>query len=330
MPYYSRGDDDVDDFDEYDPTPYGGGYDITLTYGRPIPPSDETCYPITSSTSDEFDYDRPQYTSYAEPSAYNEEALNTEYSSYDRPKPRPAPAFNPGAEPGGQYGGRPEPAYGLDSDVNRPDYGGSAYGSGYGRKNEYDQPSSDYGSGYGRKPEYEAPPSEYGSGYGRKPEYEAPSSEYGAGYGRKPEYEAPTSEYGSAYVRRTEHETGESEYGSGYGRKPSSGEEEGGGYGYGGRTERPAYEDEPPRRPSYGRPTYESQEGGEHGYGRSEEEYRGPSYERRDDDDKPRKYGYSEEGYGRKKYGDDSGDDDDGERKHHRHKHHHHKSYDDE
>lgn len=33
------------DFEEYDPTPYGGGYDIAQTYGKPLPPSDEICYP---------------------------------------------------------------------------------------------------------------------------------------------------------------------------------------------------------------------------------------------------------------------------------------------
>lgn len=32
-------------FEEYDPTPYGGGYDIAQTYGKPLPPSDKTCYP---------------------------------------------------------------------------------------------------------------------------------------------------------------------------------------------------------------------------------------------------------------------------------------------
>lgn len=36
---------DDTDFDEYDPTPYGGGYDIAQTYGKPLPPSDEICYP---------------------------------------------------------------------------------------------------------------------------------------------------------------------------------------------------------------------------------------------------------------------------------------------
>lgn len=32
-------------FDEYDPTPYDGGYDLAKTYGKPLPPSDDTCYP---------------------------------------------------------------------------------------------------------------------------------------------------------------------------------------------------------------------------------------------------------------------------------------------
>lgn len=34
---------------EYDPTPYGGGYDLELTYGKPLPPSDEICHPRTRS-----------------------------------------------------------------------------------------------------------------------------------------------------------------------------------------------------------------------------------------------------------------------------------------
>ncbi|KAJ0248132.1 hypothetical protein HA466_0164880 [Hirschfeldia incana] len=39
------------EFEEYDPTPYGGGYDIVATYGKPLPPSVNTCYP--SSTADQ-------------------------------------------------------------------------------------------------------------------------------------------------------------------------------------------------------------------------------------------------------------------------------------
>lgn len=32
-------------FDEYDPTPYGGGYNPDAEYGKPLPPSEEICFP---------------------------------------------------------------------------------------------------------------------------------------------------------------------------------------------------------------------------------------------------------------------------------------------
>lgn len=38
------------EFDEYDPTPYGGGYDIDQTYGKPLSPSDKICYPRSGSS----------------------------------------------------------------------------------------------------------------------------------------------------------------------------------------------------------------------------------------------------------------------------------------
>lgn len=43
---YLNSDFNEDDFDEYNPYPYKGGYDIVLTYGYPLPPSPAICYPI--------------------------------------------------------------------------------------------------------------------------------------------------------------------------------------------------------------------------------------------------------------------------------------------
>ncbi|CAH2038256.1 unnamed protein product [Thlaspi arvense] len=37
------------EFDEYDPTPYNGGYDIVSTYGKPRPQSVEICYPSSTA-----------------------------------------------------------------------------------------------------------------------------------------------------------------------------------------------------------------------------------------------------------------------------------------
>ncbi|KAA0053783.1 uncharacterized protein E6C27_scaffold135G001680 [Cucumis melo var. makuwa] len=320
MPYYTRDDEAVDDFDEYDPTPYGGGFDLFLTYGRPLSPSEETCYPHSAGNDDNIDYERPQFESYAEPSAYGDDALQAEYSSYSRPKPHSygAPSGEQGYGSGGYESSRPQPAYGFQPS-------GSEYGSeGYRRKPEYGE--QEYGSGgYGRKQETESYGSgEYGSGgYRRKQESESYGSEeyVSGGYGGRQESDS----YGSGgYGRRQESDS----YGSGgYGRRQEEGESEGyrrqseseeygsgrkqryGEEGYEGsgyrreEYERPSYGDEEPRRPSYGRS--------------EEEDYRKPSYERRDED----------EGYGRKKYGGDSDEEEKHSRRHH---HHHRRNYDDE
>ncbi|CAN6219970.1 unnamed protein product [Urochloa humidicola] len=39
---------DDDEFDDYNPHPYSGGYDIFSTYGSPLRPSPATCYPVSS------------------------------------------------------------------------------------------------------------------------------------------------------------------------------------------------------------------------------------------------------------------------------------------
>ncbi|CAN1772619.1 Uncharacterized protein At5g39570 [Linum perenne] len=174
MPYYSRADANaVDDFDEYDPTPYGGGYDIFLTFGRPIKPSDETCYPKNRSADDDIDYDRPHFSSHSEPSAYGDDALTSEYSSYQRPKPRPHSEYGSGGG-GGGYGGRTE-----HEKPHASGYGGrteSEYGSGYGRRTESEHEGG--GSEYGRRKQSYG---EEAEGYGRRHE----SSEHGSGGYRK-------------------------------------------------------------------------------------------------------------------------------------------------
>ncbi|TKV96322.1 hypothetical protein SEVIR_9G421000v4 [Setaria viridis] len=43
--------DDDDFFVEYNPHPYRGGYDIAATFGTPLPPSANICYPVSSSAA---------------------------------------------------------------------------------------------------------------------------------------------------------------------------------------------------------------------------------------------------------------------------------------
>lgn len=47
---YTKEQDDTQ-FDEYDPTPYGGGFDMAQIYGKPLPPSNEICHPPSSPKS---------------------------------------------------------------------------------------------------------------------------------------------------------------------------------------------------------------------------------------------------------------------------------------
>lgn len=143
-------DEAVDDFDDFDPTPYGGGYDLVLTFGRPIPPSEETCYPPNdnSSSGSGVDYERPNYSGSARPSAYGYEgqpASDEGYGGYGR---RPKPQAEQLHEEYG-YGRRPQQEeayeeqrpYGFEGD-RRPQYGHggeerpSEYDSGYDRRSE--------------------------------------------------------------------------------------------------------------------------------------------------------------------------------------------------
>ncbi|KAL6954466.1 hypothetical protein U1Q18_050098 [Sarracenia purpurea var. burkii] len=48
---------DDSEFAEYEPTPYGGGYDPSLIYGKPLPPSNEICYPRSSPESNALSLD---------------------------------------------------------------------------------------------------------------------------------------------------------------------------------------------------------------------------------------------------------------------------------
>ncbi|XP_024982405.1 titin [Cynara cardunculus var. scolymus] len=97
------------EFEEYDPTPYGGGYDIVSVYGKPLPPSDKTCYPRsnpnpiepTPKSNPEF---KPEPTSKPEPGS-KPIFIPTPIPLVD-PKPEPVPIPVPLVEPEPE----PEPA----------------------------------------------------------------------------------------------------------------------------------------------------------------------------------------------------------------------------
>ncbi|XP_059438948.1 uncharacterized protein At5g39570-like [Corylus avellana] len=120
---YSTVDFDDSEFEEYDPTPYGGGYDLAQTYGKPLPPSDEICYPRDRSTApaDQIAVGSP---SLALPSDQKEETDDGE---------APKPGANGGHEEEKQvYGvlgeGSQENHGGDDYDKLVPQYTPSGYG----------------------------------------------------------------------------------------------------------------------------------------------------------------------------------------------------------
>ncbi|KAI0520033.1 hypothetical protein KFK09_007498 [Dendrobium nobile] len=46
----NSGFNETEDFEEYNPHPYQGGYDIALTYGNPLPPLSAICYPMSDDS----------------------------------------------------------------------------------------------------------------------------------------------------------------------------------------------------------------------------------------------------------------------------------------
>ncbi|CAA6659759.1 unnamed protein product [Spirodela intermedia] len=181
-------DEAVDDFDDFDPTPYGGGYDLVLTFGRPIPPSDETCYPpnaANSSSDTGVDYERPNYSGSARPSSYRYEsqpASDEGYGGYGR-RPQQEEAYE--EQRPYSFEGDPRPQYGYGGQ-GRP----SEYDSSYGRRSE--EQSHGYGDEersrskpYRQEQSYDYEGGNYES-EGRQEYGRSGSGEYG--YGERPRY----------------------------------------------------------------------------------------------------------------------------------------------
>ncbi|KAF5190469.1 hypothetical protein FRX31_019934 [Thalictrum thalictroides] len=70
------------DFPEFDSTPYGGGYDISATYGKPLPPSNIICYPRSI----------PNQNSSPPPHDFYQEQNLTDYKT--KPQNGSTPPFN--------------------------------------------------------------------------------------------------------------------------------------------------------------------------------------------------------------------------------------------
>lgn len=284
-----RGDDPLN-FEEYDPTPFSGGYDQTALYGLPKPSSAQTCYPASDSIHQSshagsgygdassphmpVDESRPVYKQHDPPHGSGDEFP----SGYGKQKP----SFGYGQNEGGSgYSG-------VDSGYGRPKPKPARHESeqNYGENYEFGQQDQ---PGYGRpKPRpsndsfFEGNEEEYGApkpSFGR-PKPGAYSQEVEEGYG----YSKPS--YGSAFedsYQKPPPPPEEESFGGGYGgRKPTRYEGEESGYGDDGGRKPSRYGDRPgyggeqaPDEAGYGgyrKNTWE-EEGGEHHHDHGHKEH---------------------------------------------------------
>ncbi|VAI84522.1 unnamed protein product [Triticum turgidum subsp. durum] len=144
--YNLRSRDEPDDFDEFDSTPYGGGYDLFATFGRPLPPSDETCYPCSAPSTS---YDAPHYAA-EEPSPYaHHGGRKTEEEGYGGSgygSGRKVQGEDEGAYGSGGYQ-KPKP-YGEETQGS---YGGGYGGGNYGRKKQDDDSDDEKKNRYAKR-----------------------------------------------------------------------------------------------------------------------------------------------------------------------------------
>ena len=226
-----------ENYDDYDPVPYQGGYDQAAVYGSVKPADEETGY---------------RRVEFGEDADEQEVQYGNESNPYGR-GPSGPPISSGRPRPGGVYGGgrdRTRPSY----DDAQPDDGvETGYGQGYGRRKPEYVEEEEY-----NKPSYEDEDSGYRP---TRPSHEDRHSGYRHSR-REEEQEVVVDEEG--YGRKQDGEEG---YGGGYGR----GEEEGYGGGYGGsygRKERDDDEQEEEGRHHHGhhKKKDEYEEGDEGGY----------------------------------------------------------------
>ncbi|XP_028788720.1 uncharacterized protein LOC114744718 [Neltuma alba] len=157
--YYSNLEFNEPEFEEYDPTPYGGGYDIVKTYGKPLPPSDQTCYPRSGSGSNALPSGPPVPLPAVEKGTDEKAIVPQNKSAGQVPDEMPQPQINLTDLPEKDENKTDDtqdlnPSAGEEEeeeDDSRP-VNGSGYGNGYsgGHYDEYEKPVlAQYPPGYG-------------------------------------------------------------------------------------------------------------------------------------------------------------------------------------
>lgn len=243
--YFSSRFQELENYDDYDPVPYQGGYDQQEAYGS-IRRADEEC-----------GYRR---TDYGEDDEEQEVEYGNESNPYGRGPPGPS-IYGGHPRPGEVYGGGRDRT-GRRNDEAQPDEGvETGYGRrhpSYGKESGYLKPRPAYGEeeesyeeeGHGnrnpRRDYDDEVPEELRYQQSRRVHSDERHEQYHSSYSRTSYGGVPQEEgYGSGYGRtKDDEETEESGYGGGYGRKKKNESEDEGSDGSRGRREKKDSEDE--------------------------------------------------------------------------------------
>ncbi|XP_075523183.1 uncharacterized protein LOC142555920 [Primulina tabacum] len=139
------------EYKEYSPEPYRGGYDPITTYGRPLPPSDEICYPRSTPRPNVVSFDGFDYGSI--PSPYRKDDLDnlsTKLPITIEEADQETDDFGNGDEVTGtgEHGEIGEPVQSTPSDNSHKKHDDERYEN--GRNGDYDDKigwQTSYGSG---------------------------------------------------------------------------------------------------------------------------------------------------------------------------------------
>ncbi|XP_016716828.2 uncharacterized protein At5g39570 isoform X2 [Gossypium hirsutum] len=133
------------EFEEYDPTPYGGGYDLDATYGKPLPPSEGICYPRSSGDPNDQSLKTFSYGSIESPYGKGVDKLVEKPSNGSKTATvKDQEQQTQGSNEAGNVGSNGKPVESYQGEENK-----ESYTDGYPYGAEYEKRVSQIPPGYG-------------------------------------------------------------------------------------------------------------------------------------------------------------------------------------
>ncbi|KAK3188200.1 hypothetical protein Dsin_027761 [Dipteronia sinensis] len=131
------------DFEEYDPTPYDGGYDLAQTYGKSLPHSEAICYPRSM-----LDSSTPPFNGFTDGKENSDESARKPYVESKETPPNEDGQLVEYKTDHGQDEKPPGSDHGQDVKPSGSDHG-NGYDEGNSYEYEYEKITPQTPSGYG-------------------------------------------------------------------------------------------------------------------------------------------------------------------------------------